>query len=240
MRSRYISIDLEGVDARIFYHGFRGVPVKTLVVSFSNPREVLSTREGFKKVETVCNNYTPEELWDFVHKKPGVYEDEIVSSLSLSDKITLLSTGVDVDNLSLKTERFDWLSVYAIVTAGIRYNAMRVGVDKAGCIEKDGRFEDLKTVNTIILTNASLSKGAMARAIITATEAKVIAMEDLRIKSSYSDEQATGTGTDNMVIVSGDGPRINYTGNHSKAGEIVAKAVTSATKDAIYKQDGIA
>jgi adenosylcobinamide amidohydrolase len=69
---------------------------------------------------------------------------------------------------------------------------------------------------------------------------KVIALEDLDIRSSYNPQiRATGTGTDNAIIVSGEGPRIDYLGGHSKMGELVARAVTSAVKEAIFKQDGI-
>ena len=57
------------------------------------------------------------------------------------------------------------------------------------------------------------------------------------IGSSYTlDLQATGTGTDNLVIASlGTGPKVNYVSGHVKIGEIMARAVTLAIKDAITK-----
>jgi adenosylcobinamide amidohydrolase len=78
----------------------------------------------------------------------------------------------------------------------------------------------------------------MARSIITITEAKTISLQDLDMRSSYNPEiQATGTGTDNIIVVSGFGPKITYVGGHAKAGEIIAKTVTSAVKEAILKQE---
>ena len=63
------------------------------------------------------------------------------------------------------------------------------------------------TINIILLTNVSLTWGAMARAIMTATEAKTAALQDLNYKSTPSPQiQATGTGTDNMIVVSGVNP----------------------------------
>ena len=81
----------------------------------------------------------------------------------------------------------------------------------------------------------------MARSIITATEAKSAALLDLDIRSSYSglDYRATGTGTDNVIIVQGDGPEALYTGGHTKIGELIAKAVHGAVTDAISRQNGL-
>jgi adenosylcobinamide hydrolase len=100
----------------------------------------------------------------------------------------------------------------ALVTAGAKVNAQRAGVDEGTYIEGD---EHKGTVNILILTNVQLRDGAMARALITITEAKTAAFEDLRRSSSYTgDVQATGTGTDCIIIATGtDGPKITYTGD---------------------------
>jgi adenosylcobinamide amidohydrolase len=241
MREKEIEIDLEGTKAGIIYHQFQGIEVKTFLVSFAEGRRSLSTREGFKKVRVVVNNYNPPPLWEFVHKNYDAYRNKIFSDLNLSSaKTAMLCTGADMDNFALKREEYQEFKVFALVTAGTKSNAQRIGIDKAGSLEREGKFETLGTINVIVLTNASLSEGALARGIITLTEAKVIALEDLDIRSSYNPEiRATGTGTDNAIIVSGEGPRINYLGGHSKMGELMARAVTSAVKEAIFKQDGI-
>jgi len=241
MKEREIEIDLEGTKARIVYHQFQGIEVKTLIVSFAAERRCLSTREGFKKVKVVANNYNPPPLWDFVHQNYSAYMNKIVSDLNLPPAETaMLLTGADMDNLALRKEEFQEFRLFALVTAGTKSNAQRIGVDRAGSLEREGKFETLGTINVIVLTNASLSDGAMARGIISLTEAKVIAFEDTDIRSSYNPEiRATGTGTDTAIIVSGEGPRIDYLGGHAKMGELMARAVTSAVKEAIFKEDGI-
>jgi hypothetical protein len=81
----------------------------------------------------------------------------------------------------------------------------------------------------------------MLRAIITATEAKTAALLDMDIRSTYTSviNRATGTGTDNIMVVRGDGPAEKYTGGHTKTGELIAKAVHAGVTEAIYKQNGI-
>jgi adenosylcobinamide amidohydrolase len=241
MREKEIEIDLEGTRAQIIYHQFRGIEVKTFLASFAKERRCLSTREGFKEVEVVGNHYNPPPLWKFVHQNCNAYGNKILSDLNLSRAETaMLLTGADMDNLVVKKEEYLEFKVFALVTAGTKSNAQRIGVDKAGGLERDGRFESLGTINVIVLTNALLSEGAMARGMITLTEAKVVALEDLDIRSSYNPQiRATGTGTDNAIIVSGQGARIDYLGGHAKMGELMARAVTSAVKEAIFKQDGI-
>ncbi len=241
MREKEIDISLEGTKAGIIYHQFQGIEVKTLLAFFTRERRCLSTREGFKNIKVVANHYNPPPLWEFVHQNYDAYMNKIFSDLNLPPtKTAMLLTGADMDNFALKKEEYREFKVFALVTAGTSSNAQRIGVDRAGSLEREGRFETLGTINVIALTDALLSEGAMARGIITLTEAKVIALEDLDIRSSYNPEiRATGTGTDNAIIVSGEGPKVDYLGGHGKMGELMARAVTSAVKEAIFKQNGI-
>jgi adenosylcobinamide amidohydrolase len=131
--------------------------------------------------------------------------------------------------------------VTALVTAGAGTNALRPGWTKGEHIEgKTGDKEPHGTVNVILLSNAKLTDGAMARAIITLTEAKTAAFEDLGVTSSYTESvQATGTGTDGAIVVSGvNGPKVTYTGGHSKIGELIGKAVHEGVMEALQKQNG--
>jgi len=88
-----------------------------------------------------------------------------------------------MDNLALRKEEYQEFKIVVVVTAGTKSNAQRIGVDRAGSLEREGEFETLGTINVIVLANASLSDGAMARGVITLTEAKVIAFEDMDIRA---------------------------------------------------------
>jgi hypothetical protein len=105
----------------------------------------------------------------------------------------------------------------------------------------EGRFYEPGTINIILLTNMKLSQRAMTRAIISATEAKTAALQDFDIRSSCTPliHQATGTGTDNVIVVEGKGSEIDNAGGHTKMGELIAKAVYEAVQEAMYKQNGM-
>ncbi len=223
---------------------------KSLVVQFSEKRRVLSTMEGFLEVKAVVNHSAHSELWKRVceemktkHEVGGkIYlkkrKEEIAGWLGLEAKeLTILGTAADMDNLAVVTKVFKPYTVTALVTAGARTNALRTGLDEGSYLEGE-RYDG--TVNIILLTNARFTDGAIARAIITATEAKTAAFEDLKVPSSYTEgAQATGTGTDNIIIVSGvRGPTVTYSGGHSKIGELIGKAVYEAVMEALYKQNG--
>ena len=228
---------IEGARGKIIYHQIMGYEAKTFLISFVDKRKSLSTLEGFKEISFVVNHSIPRELYNFVHSHTEEYERKICEDLEIKrNETALLLTGADIDRSSIKMEKFGNFEVFVCVTAGVT-NAQRIGVDKAGYIERDkGEFKGLGTINTIVLTNASLTQAAMARSIITITEAKTIALQDLDIRSSYNpDIRATGTGTDEIIIVSGFGPRISAVGGHTKAGELMARVVTSAVREAILK-----
>jgi adenosylcobinamide amidohydrolase len=91
------------------------------------------------------------------------------------------------------------------------------------------------------MTNVVLAGGAMARAIMTATEAKTAALQDRDVRSTVSPQlQATGTGTDSMIVVSGvDADTIiRHTGGHTKMGELIAVSTKIAVGEALKKYDG--
>jgi hypothetical protein len=86
-----------------------------------------------------------------------------------------------------------------------------------------------------------LTPRAMTRAIISATEGKTAALQDLDIRSSYQplNAAATGTGTDNIIVVAGDGPAVDNAGGHCKMGELIARTAYAGVREAIFKQNGI-
>jgi len=242
MTEREIPVSVDKVKAKIIYHTYRDFEVKTLLISFEEKRRVLSTKEGYKEVSFVANHYNPKSLSDYMHQHWEEFETELPSILGIyPEDIAFLSTAADMDNLAISESSYEEFTVCCLTTAGVKHNAQRMGVDEAGSVERDGRFERLPgTINIILLSNATLSDGAMARAIITATEAKTATLQDMDIRSTYTPEnQATGTGTDNIVIVSGKGPLVKHTGGHVKMGELIGVAVKRAVAEAIWKQDGI-
>jgi adenosylcobinamide amidohydrolase len=147
---------------------------------------------------------------------------------------SFLFTGANMDKLAVKKETFKAMTVYALVTAGVRGNAVRMGTDT-------GNYYEPGTIDMIFLTNMKLSKRAMTRAIISATEGKSAALQDLDIRSSFNPltAAATGTGMDNIIVVEGQGPFVDNAGGHCKMGELIARAAYAGVRQAIAKQNGI-
>ena len=237
-KSRGLDLDFDYIKhARISYSHIHDFLNKTLIIDFKSPMSLVSTLEGERNgIESVGNHYSPPSCWGIEHKfgLKGMRK-RIYQVIGRSEKTaSFLFTGADMDNLSVKREKFKDMEVCAIVTAGVTSNAVRMCKDR-------GRFYEPATINIIILSNMKLSPRAMTRAIISATEAKTAALMDLDIRSSYSSllHQATGTGTDNMIVVQGTGVEIDNSGGHSKVGELIATAVYQGVQEAICKQNKI-
>ncbi len=146
-----------------------------------------------------------------------------------------------MNNLAVARETFREISVVAAATGGVEGNAARVG-DPASCHEYDGRHTAIVreappafgTINVMIVVNQPMLDGALVRAVMTATEAKTAALQELSVPSRYSAELATGTGTDQNAVcapVSGDALPLRGAGHHTTAGEPIGKAVKRAIKE---------
>src|SRR5206468_4151705 len=89
------------------------------------------------------------------------------------------------------------------------------------------------TINLILVTNARLSASAMVGVVQVATEAKTAVLIRAKVKSSTGRFAATGTGTDAVVVVSGDGPFQRYSGTHTIVGELVGRVIETAVTEGL-------
>ncbi len=236
--SKKLDIDLDYVNNfRVDTSNLYDFTNKTLIIEFKTPINVLSTLEGVREnIKTIGNHYAPLSCWS-VADNDGLkgMREKVLRVLGKSEAETsFLLTGADVDNAAVIKETYKEMSMYAVITAGVKSNAMRMSVDEGGYYEPG-------TINILLLPNMKLTERAMAGVIITATEAKSAALQDLDIRSSYSPGfQATGTGTDNIIVVQGSGEKsLDTTGGHTKLGELIAKTVYKGVKEAVYRQNGI-
>ncbi|MDG6223482.1 MAG: adenosylcobinamide amidohydrolase [Candidatus Bathyarchaeota archaeon] len=241
MNRKEIKLNLENVKAEVLYHNYQNVDVNTLLVSFNQKRRVISTLEGYREVRHVANHYQPFELSKSTMKDYDAFAERFPGLLGLThDDLTFLSTGANMNNLALCEKSFKDRTVCCLATGGVG-NALRSGVDGANWIEQDGKYlTTLGTINIILLTNVTLTDGALARSIITGTEAKTAALQDMDARSSVSPQnQATGTGTDNMIVVSGTDPdkKVRHTGGHTKLGELIGASTKVAVAETIKKHD---
>ena len=239
-RTRRVPVELAMVEnARICHHYRYDFIAKTLVVDFKSPQIILSTLEGLRMgIRTVGNHHAaPPCWWLDAHSGLDSLQKQVLPVIDRPAEATsLLFTGADMDHLAVETARFREMHVVALVTAGVRGNAMRLSRDR-------GNYYEPGTINIILMSNMHLSERAMSRALVTATEAKTAALWDLDIRSSYTPRRhaATGTGTDNLIVVqnSAAGTTIDNSGGHTKMGQLIATAVYRGVGRAIAKQNGL-
>lgn len=224
---------------------------KALVLTFAGPRNTLSTgpdnggfREDLKAVFNVDIN--PGAGMGCVMR--GKTYEEHMNIIAKEDlgldpaTCTGLCTAASMENVSIKTKVYDDFTVTAIVTGGIEHNGGRVG-DTALWHEREGMFcpEPPGTINILLHIDADLDPGAIARSLVTCTEAKTAAIQELLAPSCSSHGIATGSGTDGTIIITNpqSKTRLTNAGKNSKLGEYIGVAVMAAVKEALSLQSGL-
>ena len=233
----------EGITAAIVYHNTGGFKANALLMGLPSPRRALSGREGLKTIEFAFNCHLPSAVLQAMGNRQSAwrnYFNEVVTACAGKEvrlrQRTVLATGVDIDNIGWSCESFEEQWVIAVATAGVKTNALRIGYDHAAAIERGGRFEPAGTINIIIITSARLTSAALAASLVTATEAKVMVLQELDIRSVYSpDVRASGTGTDQVLVISGEGPACTSVGGYTMLGELMGRAVTAAVTASLEK-----
>lgn len=173
------------------------------------------------------------------------YHDAACSEIEIDgDLAAVMGTAANMNYAAVSQHRDNAMLVTAAVTAGVQGNAACAG-DPATWRETETGWEKVPavggTINTVLLVNHSLTEGALARAVITMTEAKTAALQQLAIGSLYSKDLATGTGTDQFCVGAplDAGKPLTSTSPHSKLGELIGLAVKDATLEALRWQNGL-
>lgn len=224
---------------------------RSILVSFSGRRKVLSTgplHGGYRTDLTGALNHDGNYgRGCLVEMKADTYRGHMrltLQEIGLPEETTAgLETAAQMENASIVTESFRDLSVTAITTAGIEASGGRVGDPASWYEEKGEKEEDFKpgTINTILHINADLYEGTLARALVTATEAKTAALQELLAPSLSSDGIATGSGTDGIIVIANaeSDHFLTDAGKFSKLGELIGKTVKLSVKEALFLQNGL-
>jgi adenosylcobinamide hydrolase len=131
-----------------------------------------------------------------------------------------LLTGALTERAELTEEGRGDLTVCAVVTVGLS-NRSAAGRSPSAVWQPS-------TINTIVVVDADPDPGALINLVITATEAKTLALAEAGVRSS-DDTMVTGTSTDAVVIAAtGRGPHCRFGGPVSELGWLVARAVKTA------------
>ncbi len=235
---------------------------KIIYGKFLEPHLVLSTCRvagGLRRgLEYVLNHQSCEPCNHSRNHKTAVldpqkYRKKICSPHGLEpEKCATMGTAANMHHAAFIQKTFRNLEVWAVVTGGVETNAGRIG-DPASVFETEEGFERLDqpgpakkpkpgTINIMLLIGHPLTEAALTRSIMTATEAKTAALQELAVNSRYSSGLATGTGTDQIIVAApdrGDGFRIGWAGKHGKLGELIGLAVIDGVKETLARQNSL-
>ncbi len=151
---------------------------------------------------------------------------------------TGMGTAALIENTAISTREYHGVTVMAVTTAGIDVNGGRAGEPAA--YDEFTQTDLIKpgTINVFLFIDALLDAGALTRAIVTATEAKTAALQELMANSRYSEDLATGSGTDSMIAVCNRASEtvLYNSGKHVLLGEMIGQTVKESVKEALAKQ----
>ena len=221
---------------------------KSIVVFFKGKRKVLSTsvfNGGYhENYNAVFNHDAKQGAGMPCEMLAPTYTEhmQILSGrLGLNpETVTGMGTAADMENAAIETLSYQNLTVTAIVTGGIETNGGRVG-DPADFFKPLEKADKAGTINIMLVLDTDLPPGTLTRALVTCTEAKTAAIQELLEGSKYSNGIATGSGTDTTIVVANsESPLyLEGAGKHSKLGELIGRAVKEAVKKALDKQTGL-
>ena len=173
------------------------------------------------------------------------YHRSVCRELELpADCVASMGTAANMNYATVMQRGDDDLTVTAVVTAGVQGNAACAGdpttwrETPAGCLDT---ALQAGTINAVVLLSCPVTEGALARAVVTMTEGKTAALQQLAVRSRYSNDLATGTTTDQFCLAAplrAETPhRFSSTG--TKLGEYIGTAVRDATLEALRWLNGM-
>jgi len=218
---------------------------RSIVVRFNAPKKVLSTsllNGGYREDIKGFFNYTccgPGPCMSLEKYEEHLGKCAAVMGLDPA-RSTGIGTAARMENAAIVEETYEELKVAACVTAGVEGNAGCAG-DPAGYYGAGARPEIYRpgTINILLFINADMPPGILTRALVTCTEGKTAALRELMVGSRYSENPATGTGTDSTIIVCDPKSSLYFrsAGKHNKLGELIGKTVKEAVKKALGNQN---
>lgn len=151
--------------------------------------------------------------------------DAFVRELGIAEPFVGLMTAAKTERAQIATERDVATTVIAIATVGVSHPTA-AGVTEAARVESS-------TINIVVVADARLTQAARVNAVITATEAKTLALIEHDVRAPHGGF-ASGTGTDSIVIATTErGATHEYAGPISPLGALIARAVRRAVLNAL-------
>ncbi len=202
-------------------------------LAFSSPQRVISSailNGGLVYADHIVNRKVAKDA--SYSEPPEINLLNYISTNGWESNVVGMMTAAPMESLCIEKACIDGVELAVLVTTGLD-NARRVG-DRADVQDLLKISEEVGTINLILVCSAKLTEAAMIEAVMIVTEAKVAALQELKVLSPVSGGLATGTGTDAIAVVSGNGlGEIAFCGKHVLLGEWIGRLVIKAVTNSI-------
>ncbi|WP_418791896.1 adenosylcobinamide amidohydrolase [Phosphitispora sp. TUW77] len=222
---------------------------RSIILLFEQPRKVLSTslmNGGYCENLTAVFNHNSNYDGEAGTLQPPTYEEYMQLAAKEAgldpDTVSGMGTAASMENVAIQSATYENLTVTAVVTGGVEINGGRVG-DPATYFQpiEKSTLHKSGTINIMLVIDADMPPSSLARALVTCTEAKTAALQELMAGSNYSNGLATGSGTDQTIVIANPDSDLylESAGKHSKLGELIGRVVKQAVKEALLLQTGL-
>lgn len=139
-----------------------------------------------------------------------------------------LQTAASLDHASVQEMSGDQFSIICCTTVGTG-NAARAGTPRTTFPAYQAG-----TINIMLWIDAKLTPAAMINGILTATEAKTAALQDLRVRDELG-QAATGTTTDSLVLAVTQSERYERTHLFAGTATTIGNGIGRLVCQAVYE-----
>ncbi|HID27530.1 MAG TPA: hypothetical protein EYP22_06885 [Methanosarcinales archaeon] len=161
------------------------IPIKGIEVRLEKNTLIISSDRELKTLSSaVIGGGLAHTNYIICDKNPEKTLLDMTREYSIVNPVGIFSAG-NIENLAMNYEKSKSATVVAIATGGTIGNK---NLSESGAI------------NIILLIDADLTDSALCNAIITATEAKTLALQELDIRSSMDSIVVACTGEGKMIM----------------------------------------
>ncbi|MFQ6073107.1 MAG: phosphatidylglycerophosphatase A, partial [Methanosarcinales archaeon] len=191
------------------------IPIKGIEVRLEKNTLIISSDRELKTLSSaVIGGGLTHTNYIICDKNPEKTLLDITREYSIVNPVGIFPAG-NIENLALNCEKSKSATVVAIVSCG----TINKNLSESG------------TINLILLIDSDLTDSALCNAIITATEAKTLALQELDIRSS----------TDSIVVAcTGEGKTIKHSGSAEEKEVVymIRRTVKHSVKEVILPRLG--
>ncbi|WP_051356997.1 adenosylcobinamide amidohydrolase [Azorhizobium doebereinerae] len=197
-----------------------------LVARFTRPQTMVSwslNRPGFVQAEQVAWLEVGNE--ELRHAPdPVAWFAARLAARGLADAVGLM-TARDVSRYERQSAAVEDVRADCVVTLGLN-NGERVGQRVGAHLHP----LNAGTINILCAVSEPLTEAALLEAASLVTQARTVALSQVRYRRPGRTEAVTGTGTDCIVVSAPAGsPRTSFAGMHTAIGEVIGACVLRAT-----------